>query len=129
MADFKDLSLEDLEKALEESKKNDKRKQNTPPSSKLHKTVLDYIKDKGIAQGEYKIPSSVIFYDYRANYPGQNSLSKIGRVSFFHTFSQYFTQKRDGKSRYYMININMLDDSDILEKSINYSKNLKRRKK
>lgn len=129
MANFKDLSIEDLEKALEQSKKDDKRKKAVPPISKSHDSVLDYIKDKGIASGSIKVPNSVIFYDYRVNYPKQHNNKKVGRVSFFHTFAQHFTQVRSGTTRYYMLNIDLDKNDDFIARAKAYSSNYTKTKR
>jgi hypothetical protein len=118
----KNLSTENLEELLNNAP--DGRKNNKPPK-KEYISVINFIKDKGIMPGDNRIPTSIIYYEYRRNYNRYNSYNKVGRVAFFHTFAQHFTSVRSNGKRYYMLN----DSIEITEEKMERATNHARRRK
>jgi len=116
---IKDITTESLEELVKNRKETDGRKNNTPPK-KEYKSVLNFIKDRSIQQGDIRTPTSLIYYEYNVHYTRYHSSNKVGKIAFFHTFAQHFKQVRSNGKRYYMLNDSFDMSPERLEKAAKY---------
>lgn len=126
MSDFK-LTDEEIFNALESAQKT--KPVAKPKEKKDNKDVIRFIRKTGLAPGENKVPTYVIYYQF-VKWCNPTWTRVWKREEFFRTFKRHFELKRTGRQRYYMINdaLNLTDE--IYEKAKKYNqkwKNVKRK--
>jgi hypothetical protein len=87
--------------------------------SKDNKEVIKFLKKTGLAPGENKVPTYIIYYAYR-EWAVANWVKVWKKEEFFRTFKRYFTQKRTGRQRYYLINDAIQLTEEYCEKAEKY---------
>lgn len=111
------MSVE-LEELLSRIKKN--KETSSTPSHK--NSIEEFIDIYNIKQGLDKIPNYVLYYMYE-NY--ESSYMKSTRIDFFRKFSKQFKSKRNGKQRFYLVDlesINFKEDYTELVFNAKYEK-------
>ena len=119
--------IEELMKLLEEE---EEKKDNLPPRNikeqRVNKDVIRFIRKTGLAPGENKVPTYLVYYHFIKW--GKRYWIAWKKEEFFRTFKQFFQQKRSGHQRYYLIN-NALDLSEeAYEKAQKYDQKWQKRK-
>lgn len=81
----------------------------------VDKRVLRYIKKLGIEHGSSRIPNFVIYNHYCNEF--EPTANKLSYIEFFRNFKKIFQQRRNYRTRYYMLNsgIYKLDGENINE--------------
>lgn len=99
-----------------------------PKVKKENKDVLRFIKRFELVPGQKKVPTYLIYYQYKE---WQRSTWKKpwGKEEFFRTFKKHFEQKRSGNQRFYMIEGNLDLSKEAYDKAKKYEKAWQKRGK
>lgn len=121
--DIKNLTEEELVKAVSSSTKPKRKKKNF--------SVARFIKRFNIQRGIVRFPSYLIYYIYMTD-KTENGDRKIGKTAFFRHFNEEFEQVRNGQQRYYKLNWSLEITDELKDKARKYdlrfqSANIRRR--
>lgn len=115
-----DIDLKYLERILE-------REQKAPlPKSKRgeNKDVIKFIRKTGLAPGENKVPTYLIYYTF-IKWCKKYWINQWKKEEFFRTFKQHFQLKRSGNQRFYLINDAIDLSEEAYEKAKKYDQKYK----
>lgn len=120
------VDLKELEKLLEEEESKQE-VENLPPKERVNKDVLRFIRNTGVAPGDNKVPTYVIYYHF-IKWCKPKWVRLWGKEEFFRTFKKHFEAKRHGNQRFYMINDALDLSSEFYEKAKKYDYKWQKRK-
>jgi hypothetical protein len=110
------LSIDELLAKAEEKEKKRVRIENNV-------NTLKYIERVGWESGTVAIPTYVIFWHYRTQYDGTHITSKVGKTTFFRTFSKRFPAYRKNSQRYYLLKEGIIElTPELLKTCKSYDK-------
>ncbi|MHA1305454.1 MAG: hypothetical protein ACTSPI_17280, partial [Candidatus Heimdallarchaeaceae archaeon] len=96
---MKELSTEELLEIVHKQKRS-----NAPKKREYNnKGVLRFIKKYNILQGDIKVPTYRIYYEYQVLWSQEHTTRKITKVEFFRNFNKHFKQTRHGDQRFYCL--------------------------
>jgi hypothetical protein len=114
-----DLSLEDLLSIVNEAEL----KKSREVKNKDLNSVDRFVNDLDIKTGLDKVPTHVIYYHYRRKWVDKNKDRKCNKIVFFRSFNKKFTQHRNNKQRYYLLNKDSFDLSrEVLIEAENFDR-------
>lgn len=91
--------MADLEELLSRIKKN---KENSTSAVLPSNSIEEFLTFHNIKPGIDKLPNFVIYYMY-VNY--ESKFLKSGRIDFFRKLSKKLQSKRNGKQRFYLVDL------------------------
>jgi hypothetical protein len=115
-----DNDLDELEKLIEEEEQ-EKKVSEAPRKDRENKDVLRFIRKFQIAPGPNKVPTYLIYHQYK-DWQHTTWKKPWGKEEFFRTFKKHFEQKRSGNQRFYMINDGLDLSERAYEKAKKYQK-------
>lgn len=77
------------------------------------RSVEKFIAKMNIKEGTIKVPTYKIFYEYRIAKHESRSV-KLSKIEFFRVFNLFFKSRRDGSTRYYLLNDCFKTDKESL---------------
>lgn len=112
MNNLKELSIEDLEKAIAEAKDEEVQMHFVNDKTNVPRFCLE----KGIKPGNDLVPGYLIYYTYRKEWQPW-SRKKLSKIEFFRHFSKVYTQVRLNHTRCYKLDGSQFDlSTDNLKK-------------
>jgi hypothetical protein len=121
-------SIDELFRLLEEEQRNKEDPKESLKKGYENKDVLRFIRKFKLAPGENKVPTYLIYHQYKI---WQRTVWKApwGKEEFFRTFKKYFEQRRTGNQRYYLLNEGLDLSKEAYEKAKKYEKGWQKRDK